>query len=84
VIDQGAEQLMALERLGCVFRRQEDLEHLLGEPWGGHSHPRGRGSIGMGSPISGYSTWRSYWMRRMGGVSDRRAHSCELRMAHWG
>ncbi len=51
VIDQGAEQLMALERLGCVFRRQEDLEHLLGEPRGGHSHPRGRGALGEGLGI---------------------------------
>lgn len=51
VIDQGTEQLMALERLGCVFRRQEDLEHLLGEPRGGHSHPRGRGALGEGLGI---------------------------------
>lgn len=51
VIDQGRDQLMALERLGCVFRRQESMDKLLGESRAGHSYPRGRGALGEGLGI---------------------------------
>jgi len=52
VIENGPQQLLALERYGSLFRRGgEFLDRLEGEARGGHSHPRGRGPIGEGLGI---------------------------------
>lgn len=52
VVENGPEQLLALERFGCLFRREgEFLDKLEGEARAGHRYPRGRGPVGEGLGI---------------------------------